>query len=65
MSDDKIRVKCAEDNYETEVSRESWTNVSYKVDKATKHIDEEVLGTYNQYPLRLAWAITIHKSNVP
>ncbi|WP_317899965.1 helix-turn-helix domain-containing protein [Aurantibacillus circumpalustris] len=62
IDSDKIKVKCSEDNYEIEVSKEVWTNVSYKVDKATKHIEEEVLGTYTQYPLRLAWAITIHKS---
>ena len=62
IDSDKIKVKCTEDNYEIEVSKDLWTNVSYKVDKATKHIDEEVLGTYTQYPLRLAWAITIHKS---
>jgi hypothetical protein len=62
MDEDKIKVKCEEDHYEIEVGKEIWTNVSYKVDKSTKHIDEEILGTYSQYPLRLAWAITIHKS---
>jgi len=62
LDDEKIKVKCEEDHYETEVGRETWTNVTYTLDKSTKHIDEEILGTYTQYPLRLAWAITIHKS---
>lgn len=62
IDNEKIKVKCDEDHYEIEVGKETWTNVSYKVDKSTKHVDEEILGTYTQYPLRLAWAITIHKS---
>jgi ATP-dependent exoDNAse (exonuclease V) alpha subunit len=62
ISDDKIRIKCEEDRSEIVVEREVWNNVSYKVDKATHHLDEEILGTFTQFPLRQAWAITIHKS---
>jgi hypothetical protein len=39
-----------------------WKNIRYDVDENTKDIKEDVLGTFAQYPLRLAWAITIHKS---
>lgn len=44
------------------VTREVWENVAYKYDSETKKVEEEVLGTFTQYPLRLAWALTIHKS---
>ena len=44
------------------VKRETWENIKYKYNKGEDKIEEEVLGTFSQFPLRLAWAITIHKS---
>lgn len=62
VTEEKIRVLCENDPAEIEVPRETWTNVNYKLDKGSGHLQEEVLGAYTHFPLRLAWAITIHKS---
>lgn len=47
---------------ECDVKRESWRNIRYKYNEEKKQIEEEELGTFTQYPIRLAWAITVHKS---
>lgn len=44
------------------MEKETWKNIRYKYDNANDAVDEEVLGTFTQYPVRLAWAVTIHKS---
>ncbi len=59
---DFITVKCPDDNFEIEVKPETWENVSYTINPETKEISEKIAGSFTQIPLRLAWAITIHKS---
>lgn len=62
ISDDKIVVKKDEDGEEISVSKYTWERSKYELDKKTKEITTDIIGTFTQYPLRLAWAITIHKS---
>lgn len=59
---DAIKVKCKDDFDEIDVNKSEWHNIRYVLDAETRELTEEVLGTFSQYPLRLAWAITIHKS---
>lgn len=59
---DEVVVHCPEDDFNINVTPEIWENINYSVDAETKAITEEKIGSYTQMPLRLAWSITIHKS---
>ncbi len=62
LEKERIIVKCRGDVENIEVSKIKWENIRYSLNKRNRSIQEEVLGSFTQYPLRLAWAITIHKS---
>jgi uncharacterized protein YpbB len=59
---DEIFVRFNDSNEEFKLEKETWKNIRYIYNKDNDEIDEEVLGSFTQYPIRLAWAITVHKS---
>ena len=61
LSKQAINVRC-DDGTEVNVHNEVWENIRYNADSGSDQVQTEVIGTFTHYPLRLAWAITIHKA---
>lgn len=62
MANEKIEVACPGEPGTIEVGKVTWENIEYTVDAETAEISQKIIGTFNQFPLKPAWAITIHKS---
>ncbi len=62
VGQEEVRVILADSEEELVLEKETWDNVRYSYNQEKETIDEEKLGSFTQYPIRLAWAITIHKS---
>ena len=62
IDSNSITVCPTDSKEEIKVTSDVWQNCKYVLDEETKEISEKVIGTFSQVPLRLAWAITIHKS---
>lgn len=62
LEDNAISVIFPETGQIVDVDKYTWENVRYTLDKETGQITEEVLGTFTTYPIKLAWAVTVHKS---
>ncbi len=61
IKEEIITIRCQGDKADIKVIRVTWQNIKYSVD-GNKQLQEQVIGTFTQFPVRLAWAITIHKS---
>lgn len=62
IAEEKIEVLMAESHQRYVLKRELWENKKYTVNTTNQELDDEVVGTFEQYPIKLAWAITVHKS---
>lgn len=58
----EIKVRFPEENRSIEVEKYEWNNIQYQMNPSTGEVEEKTLGTFVHFPLKLAWAITVHKS---
>ncbi len=59
---DEITVVMADSKFDFKLSKSVWENKKYMLNEETKELEEEVIGTFEQYPIKLAWSVTVHKS---
>lgn len=62
VSDENIIVSFSDGSPDAEVAKYTWENKKFALNQENKEIEEKIVGTFMHYPLKLAWAITIHKS---
>ena len=59
---DEIEVILEDNDIPVKVERYIWENIRYQINEQTNEVEEKVIGTFSHYPIKLAWAITVHKS---
>ncbi|MEP1956265.1 MAG: AAA family ATPase, partial [Algoriphagus sp.] len=59
---DQISVLLEGSKYPYQLKKEIWENKKYIINADTKELEEEVIGTFSQFPIKTAWAVTVHKS---